>query len=78
METKQAFQDFSAMRAAKTPRIWLHPPGYWAATEGMSPDEAEGFMNHLLTLAEKRELSALRKYDFISIEDVEGESEIAA
>jgi len=57
------------MTAERSPRIWLHPPEYWAATADMSPEEAEQFMNKILSLAENHEFETLRKYDFISIDD---------
>ena len=53
----------------------MHPPEFWAATEGMLPDEVGRFMDQLFSLAEQGELNALREYDFISIEE---EDEAAA
>ena len=62
------------MTLAKTPRIWLHPPKYWTATKGMSPDETDRFMNQLLSFAENGELNALREYDFITIDEDDEEA----
>lgn len=70
-----AFTMIGIMTPARTPRIWLHPPEFWAATEGMLPDEVGRFMDQLFSLAEQGELNALREYDFISIEE---EDEAAA
>jgi hypothetical protein len=57
------------MTPARIPRIWLNPPKYWAATKQMFPEEVERMMDRLFSLAEKGELDALRKFEFISIEE---------
>ena len=68
------------MTSPKRPRIWLHPPKYWKITERMTSQEAEDMMNTVLSLAEKGEVAALRKYEFISVEEelVEEEEDRAA
>lgn len=49
------------------PRIWFHPPKFWAATKGMSPEQADRFLDEVLVLAEVRDLEALRRFPFVSI-----------
>ena len=48
-------------------RVWFHPAKLWAATERMPPTEVEALMEHLQWLAEKNDVVALRKYDFIRV-----------
>ena len=47
--------------------IWLDPPRFWSATENMSEEEVSSLLNEVMSLAERRDLSALRRYDFISL-----------
>ncbi len=46
-------------------RIWLNPPKFWAATKNMSEAEVERLVEQLFHLAERRDIEALKKYDFI-------------
>ena len=48
-------------------RVWFHPPKLWAATERMQPAEVEAFMEYLYQLAEKNDVAALQKYDFVRV-----------
>jgi hypothetical protein len=50
-------------------KIWVLPPKYWAATEKMSEGEVESLMWHILQLAESGDVEALRRIDFLSLED---------
>ena len=47
--------------------IWLDPPRFWSATQNMSEDEVGCLLTEVMTLAERRDLAALRRYDFISL-----------
>ncbi|MGA3211158.1 MAG: hypothetical protein ABSD20_07600 [Terriglobales bacterium] len=47
--------------------IWLDPPRFWSATRNMSKDEVGGLLDEVMSLAERRDLIALRRYDFISL-----------
>ena len=49
-------------------RIWFHPPKFWAATRGMSAQEADLVMQQVLMLAEAKDLEALSRFDFITVE----------
>jgi len=49
------------------PRIWFHPPMFWAATKGMSQEQADRFLDEVLVLAEVRDLETLRRFPFVSI-----------
>ena len=48
-------------------KIWFNPPIFWAATQGMSSDEADALLDTVLTLAERRDLNTLRQFNFITI-----------
>ena len=48
--------------------IWFNPPKFWAATKQMSREDANNLLNEVIFLAEIRDLEALRKFDFVSIE----------
>ncbi len=59
------------MMQAKIPpqavRIWFHPPKLWRATQHMKPAEKAAFIDNVYRLAERRDVAALEKYDFIRI-----------
>jgi hypothetical protein len=48
-------------------RIWFNPPKFWAATQGMSKEQIDQWMDQIWQLAERFDADALRKYDFITI-----------
>jgi hypothetical protein len=56
-----------AHRGTEEIAIWLDPPRFWSATQNMSEDEVGRLLNEVMILAEKRDISALRQYDFISL-----------
>jgi len=56
-----------AVTAENRNKIWFHPPKFWAATKSMSRDDAAQLLAAVVRMAEKRELDALRRYDFVSI-----------
>ncbi len=52
-------------------RIWFNPPKFWAATKHLPREQVDLLMEELLFLAEKGDVRALRKFDFIKIGDPE-------
>ncbi len=54
--------------AAEIDRIWFNPSKFWAATKHLPPEQVDQFMQELLLLAERRDVPALRKFDFIRVE----------
>lgn len=46
-------------------RIWFLPQRFWEVTKTMRSEEADALMSRVVDLAERHELEALRKYDFI-------------
>lgn len=63
--------DFSSreicVTAENRDRIWFNPPKFWAATKSMSQEDADQLMARIVVMAERRQLDALRKYDFVSV-----------
>ncbi len=55
------------MNISRDERIWLNPPKFWAATKHMTPDDVDRLMNELIQLAEKHDIEALKRYDFILV-----------
>jgi hypothetical protein len=55
------------MTTGEPVRIWLVPQRFWAATRNMKPDQAESLLQKVSDLAEKREVEALRQFDFIVV-----------
>ncbi|HWR16864.1 MAG TPA: hypothetical protein VN577_18700 [Terriglobales bacterium] len=55
------------MTASEKIPIWLNPPRFWAATQGMKPEQADSLMKKVSELAERRETDALRQFDFIIV-----------
>lgn len=49
-------------------RIWFNPPKFWAATRGLPQDQIELIMHQVLMLAEAKDLQALGRFDFITVE----------
>ena len=54
-------------RAKYSDRIWFHPAKFWAATRGMSQEEADRLLNEVMALAIIRDFDTLRKFPFISV-----------
>lgn len=50
-------------------KMWVLPPKYWTATEHMTDSEVESMMQEILELAESGDVEALRKIEFLSLED---------
>lgn len=55
------------MQMSRDERIWLNPPKFWAATKDMPAADVDRLMDELFHLAEKRDLDALKRYDFIVV-----------
>jgi hypothetical protein len=49
--------------------IWFLPHKFWAATRNMPKERADRLLDEVIELAEARNLEALRKYDFVSLEN---------
>jgi len=57
------------VEGARTGPIWFLPHRFWAATRNMPKEQADRLLNEVIALAEARDLEALRKYDFVSLEN---------
>ena len=57
------------VEVAKAGLIWFLPRKFWAATRNMPKEHADRLLDEVITLAEVRDLEALRKYDFVSLEN---------
>ena len=55
---------------AKADPIWFLPHRFWAAMRNMPKEHADRLLDEVITLAEVRDLEALRKYDFVSLENL--------
>ena len=44
-----------------------HPSKLWQATEKMSKDEVDAFLEKVYALAERRDFAALKRFDFIRV-----------
>jgi hypothetical protein len=49
--------------------IWFFPHKFWAATRNMPKDQADRLLEEVISFAEVRDLEALRRYDFVSIDN---------
>ena len=49
--------------------IWFFPHKFWAATRNMPKEQADKLLDEVISLSEVRDLEALRKYDFVSLEN---------
>jgi hypothetical protein len=56
-------------RGTKTDPIWFLPHRFWAAARNMPKEQADRLLDEVIALAEVRDLEALRKYDFVSLEN---------
>ena len=57
------------VEATKADPIWFFPHKFWAATRNMPKEQADQLLDEVITLSEVRDLEALRKYDFVSLEN---------
>ncbi|HUN88525.1 MAG TPA: hypothetical protein VMU28_07020 [Terriglobales bacterium] len=56
------------MTSSQDVRLWLIPQRFWATTRNMDKVQADNLMEKVIELAEKRDVEALRKYDFVWID----------
>ena len=57
------------VEVAKADPIWFFPHKFWAATRNMPKEQADKLLDEVISLSEVRDLQALRKYDFVSLEN---------
>lgn len=57
------------VEVANADLIWFLPHRFWAATRNMPKEQADRLLDEVITLSEVRDLEALRKYDFVSLEN---------
>jgi len=57
------------VEVAKADPIWFFPHKFWAATRNMPKEQADKLLDEVILLSEVRDLEALRKYDFVSLEN---------
>lgn len=55
------------MMTNQADRVWLVPQRFWSATKGMSAEETEKLMEHLMCLSVARDFESLRKFEFIVV-----------
>jgi len=56
------------MTTSQDVRLWLVPQRFWAVTRNMDKLQADSLMEKVMELAEKRDVEALRQYDFVVID----------
>lgn len=56
------------MTSSQDVRLWLVPQRFWAVTRNMDKVQAENLMQQVMDLAEKRDVEALRKFDFVVVD----------
>lgn len=56
------------MTTSQDVRVWLVPQRFWAVTRNMDKVQADSLMEKVMELAEKRDVEALRQYDFVVID----------
>ncbi|HZD33370.1 MAG TPA: hypothetical protein VE779_17125 [Candidatus Angelobacter sp.] len=64
----QVESDYSA-EASHRERIWFFPNKFWAATKGMSPEDAGRLMEEVEKYAEAKDVEALKRYPFVYVGD---------
>jgi hypothetical protein len=57
------------VEATKADPIWFLPHRFCAATRNMSKGRADRLLDEVIALAEVRDLEAVQKYDFVSLEN---------
>jgi len=56
------------MTSSQDIRLWLVPQRFWAVTRNMDKVQADSLMEKVMELAERRDVEALRKFDFVVID----------
>ncbi len=55
------------MTSSQDIRLWLVPQRFWAVTRNMDQKQADTLMERVMELAEKRDMEALRQFDFVVV-----------
>ncbi len=55
------------MTSSQDVRLWLVPQRFWAVTRNMDQKQADTLMERVMELAEKRDVEALRQFDFVVV-----------
>ncbi len=55
------------MTSSQDIRLWLVPQRFWAVTRNMDQKQADTLMERVMELAEKRDVEALRQFDFVVV-----------
>jgi len=55
------------MTSSQDIRLWLVPQRFWAVTRNMDQRQADTLMERVMELAEKRDMEALRQFDFVVV-----------
>jgi hypothetical protein len=50
-------------------KLWVLPTKYWTATSNMTPEQIDRMVEEILEFADHGNIEALRKYEFLSLED---------
>ena len=50
-------------------KVWINPWKYWATTSEMSREQAGSLMKEVERLAESGNAEALKRYEFVELED---------
>jgi hypothetical protein len=51
-------------------KIWFNPPQFWTVTRNMKSEAADELMQLVYDLAQARNIEALKKFSFITVEDL--------
>jgi len=51
-----------------TPRVWIHPAKFWAATRLMSAEQVKDLAEAIARMVEENDLHALSQFKFVSLE----------
>lgn len=65
------------MMANSDGKIWIVPSKFWRATNGLNASEAERLYREVETAIQHNDVSALRKFEFVSFTDPAQEWRIA-
>lgn len=57
------------MQAKPIQKVWIDPPRYWSATENMSSEERQALLDSIEMLLTSGNEDALRRFDFLSLDD---------
>lgn len=52
-----------------SPKVWIDPPRYYAATADMTPEQIDGLLHQINAIAEAGRYEELKKYDFVLTEN---------